>query len=171
MDLLGLHGRAWLGPGRSARGKEAATFFGWVFLSISLDPPHVHPVGRTCGEPTEIELTPVGVELSGTRRVPCRRRQGRRQRRSRPRRSSRVRWQPATARHAACRFAAPVEGCVQKWVGSQRQLVTDGSESRTEARTIRFAEHLMRVGCGSQRVQGGGYNNQELSCRHNRRVD
>ena len=29
--------------------------------------PHVRPMGRTCGEPDEIELTAVGVELNGSR--------------------------------------------------------------------------------------------------------
>ena len=37
---------------------------------ISLGAPHVRPMGHTCGEPNEIELTPIGVELNGSRRVP-----------------------------------------------------------------------------------------------------
>ena len=45
-------------------------FFGWVFFLISLGSPHVRPMGRTCGEPNEIELTPIGVKLNGSRRVP-----------------------------------------------------------------------------------------------------
>ena len=39
-------------------------FFGWAFFLISLGSPHVRPVGRTCGEPNEIELTPIGVKLN-----------------------------------------------------------------------------------------------------------
>ena len=47
-------------------------FFGWVFFLISLggQAPHIRPMGRTCGEPNEIELNPIGVELNGPRRVP-----------------------------------------------------------------------------------------------------
>ena len=33
-------------------------------------------MGRTCGEPDEIELTPMGVELNGSRRVPLRKNGG-----------------------------------------------------------------------------------------------
>ena len=33
--------------------------------------PHVRPMGRTRGEPNEIELTPIGVKLNGSRRVHC----------------------------------------------------------------------------------------------------
>ena len=40
-------------------------FFGWVCFLISLGSPHVRPMGRTCGEPIEIELTAIGVELNG----------------------------------------------------------------------------------------------------------
>ena len=44
-------------------------FFGWVFFLNSSGSPHVRPMGSTCGEPTEIELTPIGVKLDGSRRV------------------------------------------------------------------------------------------------------
>ena len=48
-------------------------FFGWVFFLISLggQAPHVRctPMGRTCGEPNEIELTAIGVILDGPGRV------------------------------------------------------------------------------------------------------
>ena len=48
-------------------GKRAVIFFGWVFFLISSGPPHVRCtlMGRTCGEPGGIELTPTGVELYG----------------------------------------------------------------------------------------------------------
>ena len=36
---------------------------------ISSGTPHVRPVGRTCGELDETELTAMGVELNGVRRV------------------------------------------------------------------------------------------------------
>ena len=36
---------------------------------ISSGSPHVRPMGRTCGEPDEIELTPMGVRLNGSGRV------------------------------------------------------------------------------------------------------
>ena len=41
--------------------KRAVKFFGWVFFLISSGSPHVRPMGRTCGEPDEIELTAAGV--------------------------------------------------------------------------------------------------------------
>ena len=47
--------------------KKAVIFFGWVFFLISLGLPHVHPMGRACGEPNEIELTAIGVQLNGSR--------------------------------------------------------------------------------------------------------
>ena len=55
-------------------GKRAVTFSKWVFFLISSggQAPHVCPMGRTCGEPDEIGLTPVGVKLNGSRRVPTR---------------------------------------------------------------------------------------------------
>ena len=34
---------------------------------ISSGSPHVRPMGRTCGEPDEIELTAMGVKLNGSR--------------------------------------------------------------------------------------------------------
>ena len=39
---------------------------------ISSSSPHVRctPMGRTCGEPNEVELTAIDVELNGSRRVP-----------------------------------------------------------------------------------------------------
>ena len=48
--------------------KRAVIFFGWVFFLISSGSPHVRPMGvhRTCGEPDEIELTAMGVELNGS---------------------------------------------------------------------------------------------------------
>ena len=41
--------------------KRAVTCFGWVFFLTSSGSPHVRctPMGRTCGEPDEIELTPM----------------------------------------------------------------------------------------------------------------
>ena len=54
--------------------KRAVTFSGRVFFLISVGSPHVRPMGRTCGEPTEIELTPIGVELNGSGRAPAWRR-------------------------------------------------------------------------------------------------
>ena len=50
--------------------QRAVKCFGWVFFLISSGSPHVHPMGRTCGEPDEIELTAMGVKLNGSRRVP-----------------------------------------------------------------------------------------------------
>ena len=46
--------------------KRAVKFFGWVFFLISSGSPHVRPMGRTCGEPDEIGLTAMGVELNGS---------------------------------------------------------------------------------------------------------
>ena len=46
--------------------KRAVIFFGWVFFLISPGSPHVRPMGRTCGEPDEIELAAMGVELNGS---------------------------------------------------------------------------------------------------------
>ena len=39
--------------------KRSGNVFGWgfYFLLISLGSPHVRPMGHTCGEPNEIELT------------------------------------------------------------------------------------------------------------------
>ena len=47
---------------------RAVIFFEWVFFLISLggQAPHVRPMGRTCGEPNEIELT-VGIFLDFVR--------------------------------------------------------------------------------------------------------
>ena len=39
---------------------------------ISLGSPHARPVGRTCGEPKEIELTLLRVKLNGSRCVHAR---------------------------------------------------------------------------------------------------
>ena len=43
----------------------------WVFFLISLGSPHVRctPMGRTCGEPNEIGLAPIRVNLNGPRGV------------------------------------------------------------------------------------------------------
>ena len=43
--------------------KRAVIYFGWVFFLISSGSPHVRPMGRTCGEPDEIGLTPHGGEI------------------------------------------------------------------------------------------------------------
>ena len=48
--------------------KRAVICFGWVFFLISLVSPHVRPVGRTCGEPNEIELTTIQLQLNGLNR-------------------------------------------------------------------------------------------------------
>jgi len=59
----------------SCSQRRAVIRFGWVFFLISLggQAPHVlraqMGVHRTCGEPNEIELTPMGVKLNGSRRV------------------------------------------------------------------------------------------------------
>ena len=37
---------------------------------ISSGSPHVRPMGHTCGEPDEIGLTAMGVELNGSGRAP-----------------------------------------------------------------------------------------------------
>ena len=52
--------------------KRAVIYFGWVFFLISSGSPHVRctPVGRTRGEPDELGLTPMGVKLNGSGRVP-----------------------------------------------------------------------------------------------------
>ena len=44
---------------------------GWVFFLISLGSPRVRAMGvhRTCGGSNGIELTAIGVELNGPRRV------------------------------------------------------------------------------------------------------
>ena len=55
-------------PRRRCSRKRAVAFFGWVFFLISLGPPHVGHMGRTCGEPDRIELTATGVKLNGSRR-------------------------------------------------------------------------------------------------------
>ena len=54
------------------RTKKSAVFFGWVFVLVSLGSPRVlrAHMGRSCGEPGEIELNPIGVALNGPRRVP-----------------------------------------------------------------------------------------------------
>ena len=51
--------------------RRVVIFFGWVFFLISVggQAPHVRPMGRSCGEPNEIELTPIGVKLNGSRGV------------------------------------------------------------------------------------------------------
>ena len=51
----------------SCSRKRAVKYFGWVFFLISSGSPHVRPMGRTCGEPDEIELTAMGVKLNGSR--------------------------------------------------------------------------------------------------------
>ena len=65
-------------PAEYAIQKRAVIFYGWGFFLISSGSPHVRPMGRTCGEPDEIELTPMGVKLNGS---------GTRSSGSRPRRS------------------------------------------------------------------------------------
>ena len=40
------------------------------FVWLTTRTMHPHPMGRTWGEPGEIELTPMGVELNGSRRAP-----------------------------------------------------------------------------------------------------
>ena len=50
--------------------KRAVNVFGWVFFLITSGSPHVRPMGRTCGEPDENELTAMGVKLNGSH---CRR--------------------------------------------------------------------------------------------------
>ena len=67
-------------PGVGALTNKSGKSFGWVFFLISSGSPHVRPMGRTCGEPDEIELTAMGVKLNGSR---CRPRPARR-RRQRP---------------------------------------------------------------------------------------
>ena len=49
--------------------KGGDAHFGCVFFLILSggQAPHVRPVGRTCGEPDEIELAAMGVELNGSR--------------------------------------------------------------------------------------------------------
>ena len=62
----------WLPRSMGTRSvKRAVMFLGWVFFLISLGSPHVlrAHMGRTCGEPNEIELTAVGVKLNGTGQV------------------------------------------------------------------------------------------------------
>ena len=54
---------------------KSGDIFRVVFFLISLispGSPHVRPMGvhRTCGGPNEIELTPTGVKLNGSRLVP-----------------------------------------------------------------------------------------------------
>ena len=49
--------------------KRAVIYFEWwVFFLIPLGSPHVRctPMVRACGEPDEIELTAIGVELNGS---------------------------------------------------------------------------------------------------------
>ena len=55
-----------------AIAKKSVIFFGWVFFLISSGSPHVRPMGRTCGEPDEIELAPMGVQLHGSGTPPRR---------------------------------------------------------------------------------------------------
>ena len=38
-------------------------------VSLGGQAPHVRPMGRTCGEPNEIGLTPIGVVPNGSGRV------------------------------------------------------------------------------------------------------
>ena len=52
------------GPWLSAT-KGAVILFGWVLFLVLLGAPHVRPMGRTYGGQNEIDLTPIGVELSG----------------------------------------------------------------------------------------------------------
>ena len=60
-----------------SRRKRAIAFSTWVFFLISLggQAPHVRcirPMGRARrGGPNEMELTPIGVALNGSRRVPA----------------------------------------------------------------------------------------------------
>ena len=53
---------------------SAVIYFGWVFFLVSSGSPHVRrtPMGvrRTCREPDEIELTPMGVKLNGSGGAP-----------------------------------------------------------------------------------------------------
>ena len=69
-DVRGRGGRSGAPPGTCTR-KRAVIFFGWALFLISSGSPHVRctPMGRTCGEPDEIGLTPMGVELNGSGRV------------------------------------------------------------------------------------------------------
>ena len=58
-------------PKKNRSRKRVVIFFGWVFFLIPSGSPHVRctPMVRTCGEPVEIGLTPMRVELSGSGRV------------------------------------------------------------------------------------------------------
>jgi len=47
--------------------QSAVMFCGWVCFLISSGSPHARPVGRTCGEPGEIELGPIVVGSNGPR--------------------------------------------------------------------------------------------------------
>ena len=51
--------------------KRAVIYFGWVFFLISSGSPHVRPMGRTCGEPDEIGLTPHGGEIERLTTYAC----------------------------------------------------------------------------------------------------
>ena len=44
-------------------------FLDFVWLTTRTEGPHGAYMGRTCGESDEIELTAIGVELNGSRRV------------------------------------------------------------------------------------------------------
>ena len=46
--------------------EKNGSIFGWVFFLILLGSVHVRPIRRACGEPNEIELTPIGVTLDGS---------------------------------------------------------------------------------------------------------
>ena len=56
--------------GRTCARKRAVNVFRWVFFLISFGSPRVRPVWRTCGEPSEVELTPIWVKLNGSGGVP-----------------------------------------------------------------------------------------------------
>ena len=50
--------------------KSGSTFQVGIFLDcVRPTTRTMHPVGRTCGGPGEIELTPIGVKVNGSRRV------------------------------------------------------------------------------------------------------
>ena len=103
-------------PSIPVHEKRAVTFFGWVFFLVSLGSRHVRPMGRTCEEPNELGLAPIGVRLNDPRRVRSARRQTSRGWRSTQTRgivAATPRTRPASRRTR--RTAAPPRTRSQTW--------------------------------------------------------
>ena len=117
---------------------RAGIIFGWVFFLISFGSPHVRPMGRTCGEQSEIELTSIGVKSDGSWRVPGLTTLARTPDSARSRAAHRVSWSMAAWVHMARgdveeAGARKRERARERARGSARDTAREGKYERKSA--------------------------------------